>query len=241
MSLETAFQQLREANPVPDPALLTDGSAASAGLLSMTRQRSAEMQTTELTKQETPQRPTPRRWLIPASVAAAVIVIGALVAILALGGSPDVADEGPATTTSVAPPTPTIDVNAAAPIQVQNDQASRATLEFAGNAQALVDGGAHVVEINMEIEENTNNPGVTVQLTSTDGVITTTGFTAEGDTFTPTWAWTSAGDKVVITMVGRGVAIPDTRPSVVVSVQETSASDVIEFVLTAEAGSGRPG
>jgi hypothetical protein len=187
MSLETAFQQLPEANPAPDPALLTDGSATSAGLLSMTRRRSAEMQTTELTKQEVPQRPTPRGWLIPASVAAAVVAVGALVAIFALGGSPDVVDEGPATTTSVVPSTPAIDVNAAAPTQVQNDQASRTILELAGDAQALVDGRAHVVEIEMEIEGNTNSPGVTVQLTSTDGVFTTTGVTAESDRFTPTW------------------------------------------------------
>ena len=49
------------------------------------------------------------------------------------------------------------------------------------------------------------------------------------------------GDKVVVTMVGRGVSIPDTRPAVVVSVQETATSDPVEYVLTAQAGTGRPG
>lgn len=86
-----------------------------------------------------------------------------------------------------------------------------------------------------------NSPGITVNLVSIDGVTTTTGITADGATFTPTWAWTADGDKVTVTMVGRGVSIPDTRPAVVVSVQETAASDPVEFVLTAEAGAGRPG
>jgi hypothetical protein len=134
-----------------------------------------------------------------------------------------------------------IEAGAAAPNQVQNDQGSRATIEFAGNAQALVAGGAHVVDIEMEIEEDPDAPAVTVELTSTDGEITTTGVTAEGDTFTPTWAWTPDGSKVVITMVGRGVTIPATRPSVAVSVHPTDSSEPIEFVKTADAGSGRPG
>lgn len=134
-----------------------------------------------------------------------------------------------------------IDIGAAAPVQVQNDQASRAIIDFAGNAQALVEGGAHVVDIQMDIEADFVSPGVSVRLLSIDGEITSTGITENGDWFTPTWAWTPDGDKVVVTMVGRGVTIPDTRPAVVVSVQDTASSDPVEFVLTAAAGSGRPG
>lgn len=238
MSLETSFQQLREANPVPDPALLTDGSADFAVLLAATRQRSIDMQTQEPTRTETPQPPSRRPWPIAVAGFAAVVVIAALLVAPNLGGSSDVVDE-PAPTTSVAPST--VDVGAAAPTQVQNDQASRATIEFAGNAQGLVEGGAYMVDIEMEIEANTNSPGVTVNLVSIDGVTTSTGITTDGATFTPTWAWTADGDKVVVTMVGRGVSIPDTRPAVTVSVQETAASDPVEFVLTAESGSGRPG
>ena len=148
--------------------------------------------------------------------------------------------------TTTAPPQTTvvpepIDIGAAAPTQVQNDQASRATLEFAGNAQALVEGGAHIVEIQMYIEPDFNDPGVTVTLSTVDGEITSTGLTDNGVEFTPTWSWTPDGNKVVVTMVPRGVGIPDTRPEVVVYVQETADSERIEFVLTAEAGSGRPG
>lgn len=134
-----------------------------------------------------------------------------------------------------------IDIGAAAPVQVQNDQASRAIIDFAGNAQALVEGGAHVVDLQMDIEADFVSPGVSVRLLSIDGEITSTGITENGDWFTPTWAWEPDGDKVVVLMVGRGVTIPDTRPTVVVSVQDTASSDPVEFVLTAEAASGRPG
>ena len=138
--------------------------------------------------------------------------------------------------TSVPPPTPAIDIGAANPTQVVNDQASRATIEFTGDTAALVEGGAYVVDIQMGIEANSNSPGVSVSLVSIDGVITTTGITTGGDEFTPTWAWTPDGDKVVVTMVGRGVSVPDTRPSVVVTVQATADSDPVEFTLTAASG-----
>lgn len=134
-----------------------------------------------------------------------------------------------------------IDIGAVAPVQVQNDQASRAIIDFAGNAQALVEGGAHVVDLQMDIEADFVSPGVSVRLLSIDGEITSTGITENGDWFTPTWAWEPDGDKVVVLMVGRGVTIPDTRPTVVVSVQDTASSDPVEFVLTPEAASGRPG
>jgi len=159
----------------------------------------------------------------------------AVLALVAAACSSDDSDDG---STSVAPPAGSVDIDAAAPIQVLNDQGARATIEFAGDAQALVDGGAHIVDIQMEIEANSNDPGVSVNLVSTDGEITTTGTTDDGDTFTPTWAWNADGNQVVVTMVGRGVSVPDTRPTVVVSVQETSSSDPVEFVLTAESGSG---
>ena len=93
----------------------------------------------------------------------------------------------------------------------------------------------------MYIEPDFNAPGVTVKLSSTAGEITSTGITDEGVEFTPTWSWTPDGDKVVVTMVGRGVSIPDTRPEIVVTIQETETSDPVEHILTAEAGSGRPG
>lgn len=241
MSVETAFQRLREANPVPDPALLTDRSADFGALLTATMQRSAEMQTHELTRTETPQPPSRRPWLIAVTAAAAVILIGFLLIVPNLGEPSDVVVDEPVPTTVPAPPAPSVDVGAAAPMQVQNDQASRAIIEFAGNAQALVEGGAYLVDIQMEIEADAISPTVNVRLLSVDGEITSTGITTDGDEFVPTWTWSSGGEKVTVLMVGRGVRVADTRPAVVVSVQATASSDPIEFILTAPAGSGRPG
>ena len=222
------------------------------GLLEIARR--TDMDTMERTEQVEVVKPPRRRWngpLIAAAAFAAVIVIGLVGALLAStneGTEPanPTTTEAPPTTVTTEVPTTTVaplpvDINAGAPTQVQNDQASRATIEFAGNIQALVEGGAHMVEIEMYIEPDFNDTGVTVTLVSVDGEIASTGITDEGVEFTPTWSWTPDGDKVVVTMVGRGVGIPDTRPDVVVTVQETASSEQVEFVLTAEAGSGRAG
>lgn len=188
------------------------------------------MLTEKPTSTEPQQTPSRRPWLIAVTAGAVVIVMGALFVIPNLGVPSDVvADE------------PTADVGAAAPIQVINDQGSRATIEFVGNAQALVEGGAHSVDIQMEIEADFNSLSISVWMVSIDGEITSTGITENGDIFTPTWLWTADGTKVVVTMVGRGVTIPDTRPAVVVSVRETASSESVEFVLTAAAGSAFAG
>lgn len=248
MSIDTSFQQLREANPVPNPALLTDVAEDLTGLLDASKRRSTEMQTQERMTTETRRPARVRRpWVIALAAATVLAVIG-LAAIIANLDEPTVVVEEPTVvvdeptpTVTSAPTLPPVDIESAFPTQVQNDQASRATIEFAGDARALVEGGAHSVEIRMEIEANTNSPTVRVNLTSVDGEITSTGETDDGNTFTPTWSWTPDGDKVVVTMVGRGVRVPDTRPTVVVVIQETPESEPVEFVLTAPSGSGRPG
>ena len=241
MSIDTSFQQLREANPVPNPALLTDVAEDLTGLLDASKRRSTDMQTQERVTTEThPTRVRRRPWVVALAAATVLAAVG-LAAIFANTDEPTVVVDEPAPTVTSLPALPPVDIEAAFPTQVQNDQASRATIEFAGDARALVEGGAHSVEIQMEIEANTNSPTVRVNLMSVDGVITSTGVTDDGATFTPTWSWTPDGDKVVVTMVGRGVRIPDTRPAVVVIVQETADSEPVEFVLTAPSGSGLPG
>ena len=240
MSIDTSFQQLREANPVANPALLTDVAEDLTGLLDASKRRSTDMQTQERTTIETHPTRVRRPWVIALAAATVLVMVG-LAAIFANTDEPTVVVDEPAPTVTSLPALPPVDIEAAFPTQVQNDQASRATIEFAGDARALVEGGAHSVEIQMEIEANTNSPTVRVKLTSVDGVITSTGVTDDGATFTPTWSWTPDGDKVVVTMVGRGVRIPDTRPAVVVIVQETPDSEPVEFVLTAPSGSGLPG
>ena len=65
---------------------------------------------------------------------------------------------------------------------------------------------------------------------STDGVVTTEGTSPGGAEVKSTWRW-DADDKVIVTMTGVGIGIPDTRPQIVVTVQETPTSEPVEFVM----------
>jgi hypothetical protein len=241
------IERLAETDLYRNDRPLPETMRPDIGLLEIARR--SDMDTMERVQTVKPPRQRRNGPLVAAAAFALVVIIGLVGALLT---SPNEGTEpaNPTTTTvpatTTAPPQTTvapepIDIGAVAPTQVQNDQASRATLEFAGNARALVEGGAHVLEIQMYIEADSNDPGVTVTLSSIDGEITSTGLTDNGIEFEPTWSWTPDGDKVVVTMVPRGAGIPDTRPAVVVTIQETASSDPVEFVLTAEAGAGRPG
>jgi hypothetical protein len=199
--------------------------------------RRMEMDTKERVQVATPPRKTWNKAWIAVAAFALVIVFGLTAALL----SSQSADVEPATPPTTEAPQTTvaevsIDIGAADPTQALNDQASRVTITFAGDAQALFEGGAHVVDIQLDLEgSNELNPGVTVNLVSTDGVATSTGTSPPGNEVRATWVWTSS-DKLIITMTGRGIGIPDTRPSVVILVQETPSSDVIEFVMDTPAG-----
>ena len=65
-------------------------------------------------------------------------------------------------------------------------------------------------------------------------MVTTEGTSPGGAEVKLTWAWI-AGNKVIVTMSGVGVGIPDTRPQLVVTVQATPSSDVVEFVMDSAA------
>jgi hypothetical protein len=84
MSVDTAFQRLRDANPVPEPALLRTQSHDSAVLLAATRQRSTVMQTQEETINQKGQESPSRRLLIGLGVAAAVLLAVAVTVGVAL-------------------------------------------------------------------------------------------------------------------------------------------------------------
>ena len=154
--------------------------------------RRMEMDTKERVQAPIPQRKAWSRAWIAVAAFALVIVVGLTAALLSSGGE----DAEPATTVASAP----IDIGAADPIQVLNDQASRVTITFAGDAQALVEGGAHVVDIQLDLEgSNELNPGVTLNIVSTDGVATSTGTSPPGNEVRATWVWTS-NDKLIITI-----------------------------------------
>ncbi|MGI9609017.1 MAG: hypothetical protein ACR2NL_01855 [Acidimicrobiia bacterium] len=239
MTPETAFRQLHDANPFPDPDLLTGVPEDLGGLLLATKQSSEDSPAPIAV---TPRPRQTRSLRLAVAGLAVAIVIAAFGLISSLGSSSDVVDDGP-----LPPPSTVVQTTVPAmeraestsggePTQVVNDQGSRAMLSFAGDAKALVDGGAHRVEIHVEIEANTNQSTVTASLTSIDGTIVSTGTYGSDVTFVPTWSWTADGDHVVITMTGRGVAVPDTRPAVIVIVQLTEESTPVEYVLTAASG-----
>ncbi len=113
MSIETATQRLREANPVRETDLLRSESDDLTALLHATWQRSTNVQTQEpqkLTPVKAPEKnPQPRGWLIALAVAAVTIIVIGAVALLPLTqGSDDAVDTPP--TTLDAAPTPTTSV-----------------------------------------------------------------------------------------------------------------------------------
>jgi hypothetical protein len=128
-----------------------------------------------------------------------------------------------------------IDVGAADPIQAAHDQSRRVTVKFAGNARVLAEGGAHLFEIQVHMDgtEGLGGREFTVTYTNNDGVITTTGTSPNGDEVTATWDW-FADDGLLVTLTSQN--LPDTRPEVNVSVQETASTEVVEFVMDSPAG-----
>ncbi|MGI9667128.1 MAG: hypothetical protein ACR2N2_08515 [Acidimicrobiia bacterium] len=105
MSVDTAMDRLRAANPAPDTRLLRDESDDLNVLLADTWQRSTSVQTHEPQKVEDTPSTRRRGWLVAAAAAIVVAVLGAAAFLLAPGdGLEPVA---PSTTTSVdaAPPT----------------------------------------------------------------------------------------------------------------------------------------
>jgi hypothetical protein len=65
-------------------------------------------------------------------------------------------------------------------------------------------------------------------------VITTTGSSPGGGATTATWDW-FADDGLLVTLRVQGFGVPDTRPEVVVRVEETPSSGVVEFVMNSPA------
>lgn len=125
MSVDTAFRVFVDANPVPDPALLTEEPERDV-LLAATLQRSTEMQTQEPMTTSPKERP-PRRNLILATAAIAIAVIVGLVVFLP-EDDPQVGDQQPVPTTT---PTPVTEPEVPTTLSVEEATlaANTATLE----------------------------------------------------------------------------------------------------------------
>jgi hypothetical protein len=228
------IEQLANTDLYRNDVALPETMRPDIGLLEIARR--IDMDTMERVEVVKPPRRRRNGPLIAAAAFAVVIVVGLAGALLASNGGDT--EPGDAATTEASPitvaPEP-IDIGAADPIQATNDQASRVTVKFAGNARALAQGAAHVFEIEVHLEgSNELNPGATVTYLNRDGVITTTGSSPGGAEMTATWDW-FAEDALLVTLRGQGIGIPDTRPEVVVSVQETASSEVAEFVMDSPA------
>lgn len=99
MSVDTALERLRAANPVPDPSMLADRSDEVSVLLPVTWQRSTDMtQTIERPVHEEPPPSKKPRLLVALAAAAVAIVVG-LAAIMV--ATTDGTDQTPVTQVTV--------------------------------------------------------------------------------------------------------------------------------------------
>lgn len=76
MSVDSAFQRLRQANPVPRPALLKEQSRNLAVQLATVRQRSTEMLTKEVAPPVLKKSPVRRNWVTAVAAGMAVLIVG---------------------------------------------------------------------------------------------------------------------------------------------------------------------
>lgn len=242
------IERLAKTDLYPNDRPLPETVRPDIGLLTIARRMDMDtMERVEVVKPPQRRRNGP---LIAAAAFALVIIVGLAGALLTdIGQDPEVSNptttEAPPTTTEAPPtttPTVVIDIGAADPIQAINDQSSRVKIDFAGNARALAEGGVYFFQIQLDLEgvSEQNAPGATVIYLSEEGVITTTGSSPTGAGMSATWDW-FADDGVQVTLRGEGIRIPDTRPEVVVTVQETATSEPVEFVMDSAASAGGTG
>jgi hypothetical protein len=102
MSVDTAMERLRTANPAPDTRLLRDESEDLTALLTATWHRSTNMQTQQPQKVEPTKERKTRGWLVALATAAVVLVIAGVISLLSTSDGAEPATEVPITTTTVA-------------------------------------------------------------------------------------------------------------------------------------------
>jgi len=102
MSVDTAMERLRTANPAPDTRLLRDESEDLTALLTATWQRSTNMQTQQPQKVEPTKERKSRGWLVAVAAAALVLLVVGAISLLATSDGSEPADQVSVTTTTVA-------------------------------------------------------------------------------------------------------------------------------------------
>jgi hypothetical protein len=145
MSIDTAMDRLRTANPAPDTRLLRDESEDLAALLSAIWRTSTDTQTQQPQHLESSQGERRGGWLVAAAAFAIVMLVGIVVALTGRTDSIPPADPEPGTTTTVGVP-----IVGSIAFETNRD----------GNFEVYVMDADGSNPINL-----TNNPGV-------DGVVT---------------------------------------------------------------------
>ncbi|MGB9359325.1 MAG: hypothetical protein WCC01_12285 [Acidimicrobiia bacterium] len=162
-----------------------------------------------------------------------------------------------APTTTSAPPATTTTVSlvpgseapaalqALQPIAVTNN-GKLMTIDFEGDARALVEGEAHYVIITAKASEG--GARFTLTLMSKDGNARDSGHTFDDADAVPSedggeptiagkpveslWEWSTANQVVVRMVANAGGTIPTTLPSITVNAQESATSDTFVWTST---------
>jgi hypothetical protein len=128
MSIETAMDRLRAANPAPDTRLLRDQSDDLNVLLSETWQRSTNVQTQQPLQMQEPQKPRRRGWLVAAAAFAVVVVVGLGIGLITMNAdNPPASTPTPTTTPPTTTPPTTTPPTTTPPTTAPSDAAATTT------------------------------------------------------------------------------------------------------------------
>ena len=142
MSIDTAMERLRAANPALDTRLLRDESEDLTALLAATWQRSTNVQTQQRHKREPFHDRGNRGWLVAIAVAAAVLVVAGIVSLMSTSIGTEPSDEVPVTTTTVAALVETVTTVAPAPVPPKMVQIEAFDFGYDGFDVEIVAGDA---------------------------------------------------------------------------------------------------
>jgi len=142
MSVDTAMERLRAANPAPDTRLLRDESEDLTALLATTWQRSTNMQTQQRQKLEPVRKKGIPGWAIALAAAAAVLVLVGIASLISTGSGTEPADVVPVTPTTVAAQVDTVTTVVPAPVSPQMVQIEAFDFGYSGFEAEIVVGDA---------------------------------------------------------------------------------------------------
>jgi hypothetical protein len=136
MSIDSAMDRLRAANPAPDTRLLRDQSDDLNVLLSETWQRSTSVQTQQPEKVQEPERRPRRGWLVAAAAFAVIVLVGLGIGLITTDNDNPPAST-PTTTPSTTTPPTTTPPTTTPPTTVPSDAAATTTTPAVETPQTI--------------------------------------------------------------------------------------------------------